>query len=115
MRLPFDLHHPQRRASTARDGDRNAGAAFTWGGGEMRRPQPRFARGRAGVGVLGDAAAKGGSDVGRCWFAATEGPCRSGAAANGRACADAARTPRKQNRRKETAVIRPRYTESLKS
>src|SRR5262249_334741 len=98
--------------ATARDGDRNAGAAFTGGSGEMRWPQPWFARGRAGVGVLGDATAKGGSDVGRCRPAATEGPCCGGAAANGRARPGGAgggtRSPRKRARRKETAVIGPR-------
>src|SRR5262249_19883533 len=107
-----DLHHPKRRASTARDGDRNAGAAFTGGGVEMRRPQPRLARGRAGVGALGEAAAKRGTEVGRWRAAATERAVGGGAAANGRGSAraarGAARNPRKQDARKETAVIRPR-------
>src|SRR5262249_49215146 len=34
MRVPFDLHHPQRRATAAGNDDRNAGAAHTGRGGE---------------------------------------------------------------------------------
>src|SRR5262249_5748233 len=87
----------------ARDGDRNAGAAFAGRSGEMRWSQPRFARRRAGVGILGDAAAKGGSDVGCGRPAATEESCGGGAAANGWACAGktrrAARGPRQEQQR----------------
>src|SRR5262249_32586044 len=50
MRLSFDLHHPQRRAAIARDGDRNAGAAFGGGRGEKRGVPPPPAPGSAGVG-----------------------------------------------------------------
>ena len=73
MRVPVDLHHPQRRAAAARDGDRHAGAAVGRRSGEMRRPQPGLARSRARLGILGDAAAEGGGDVGRRRPAAHEG------------------------------------------
>src|SRR5262249_12653569 len=101
MRLSLDLHHPQRRAAIARDGDRNAGATVGGGSGEMRRSQPRFARGGTGGGVLGDAAAKGRSDVGRGRPAATEEPCRGGAAANGWACADKTRRAARGTRKEQ--------------
>src|SRR5262249_16755923 len=101
MRLSFDLHHPQRRAAIARDGDRNAGAAVGGGSGEMRWSQPRLARGRTGVGILGDTAAKGGSDVGRGRPAATEESCRGRTAANGWACAGKTRRAARGTRKEQ--------------
>jgi len=55
---------------------------------------------------LGDAAAKGGSDVGRGRPAPTEKSCRGGAAANGWACAGKTRraaqgTRKEQDRHKK--------------
>jgi hypothetical protein len=82
MRVPLHLHHAQRRAAAARDGDRHPGAAVARRGGEMRRAQSRLARGRARLGILGDAAAEGRGDVGGGRPAAHEGIGRGGAAAD---------------------------------
>ena len=46
MRVPLDLHHPQRRAAAAGHGDRHARPAVAGRGREMRRPQSRVPGGR---------------------------------------------------------------------
>src|SRR5262249_12640871 len=97
----------QRGAAAARAGDRSSGTAVAGRGGEVRRPQPRPARGRAGVGVLGYAAAKGRGHVGRRWTAANEGARQDRTAANRRPDAGAGGAATGGSRREQDPHKKP--------
>ena len=73
-------------------------------GGEMRRPQSRLARSRARLGILGDAAAEGGGDVGRRRPAAHEGSGRGRRGRRPRGCRRPRARPGAAPRRRRRAT-----------